>query len=356
MNILDTYCPLAFGGFDTKSCAICCRINTKKGYYTFSEMNQDPTIQELRQSLLNGIKHPACKLCWDEEALGKISMRQEKLTLDDSTKVSLRHLVINSGNSCNLACRTCNADQSSTHIIENTIKLKHDKDYYPIIKTDTNSLLTEDYSDIRHINVLGGEPFLNLEHTKVLEHIISIGKSSTCNLSYNTNATQKISKKLINIFEQFESVGIVFSIDAIGEQFEYIRTGAIWSATEDNIKNLLNLAVKKINFQVHITISALNVLYLTELCTWLEQHNLPYSYDIAYEPECYSFQIFTDSQKKQLLETINIDKFGMVAKHIQQSNHNSKALEQFWQEIDWTNKYWQLDFNHYLPKLAKLLT
>lgn len=356
MNSLDTYCPLAFGGFDTKSSAICCKIDTKKGYYTFNEMNQDPEIIELRKSLIEGIKHKACALCWEEEALGKVSMRQERLPLDNSTKVSLRHLVINSGNSCNIACRTCNAYQSSTHIIENTIKFNYSKDYYPIFKTDIENLLTEDYSDIRHINVMGGEPFLNLEHTKVLEHIISIGKSSTCNLSYNTNATQKISKKLINIFEQFESVGIVFSIDAIGKQFEYIRTGAIWSATEDNIKNLLNLAVKKINFQVHITISALNVLYLPELCTWLEQNNLPYSYDIAYGPECYSFQIFTDSQKKQLLETINIDKFGMVAKHIQQSNHNSKALEQFWQEIEWTNKYWQLDFNRYLPKLAKLLT
>ena len=81
---------------------------------------------------------PACKTCHDVELAGGRSKRQkdsfyntdvDKSTKPDGTiKVDLRNVEIRLGNYCNLRCRSCNAE-SSTSWITDYMKLKDEVNF-----------------------------------------------------------------------------------------------------------------------------------------------------------------------------------------------------------------------------------
>jgi len=361
----DTYCSLAFTGFDNRVKSVCCWAKYfDNKYESFAELETSTEVKEMRQALLRGEKHSACRDCWRYEELGTRSMRQDFTAYKPLTELEqelatakLKHLVIDSGNVCNLACRTCDPQSSSGHWKEKeSIAKKRQQEIKVFIKkTDTDTLLAEDYSAISQISVLGGEPFQNLDHIRVLEKIVSIGRAGQCVLQYTTNATIKLPEKLKILFSQFKEVQFTLSIDAVGEKFSYIRTNGVWSDVVENLAELRQLPNSRLS--VHPTISALNVLYLDELYQWFDDEGLPSQPVFVEGPWQYSFGIFKKHQKDQLLDKLQKSKFDQTAliEHIKSCSYQPMAKRIFNESIEDTQEFKDLDINDYLPELISLL-
>ena len=364
-----TYCSLAFAGFDNREKSVCCFAKLNKKYNSFTEIQNSQELKTLQNDLLNGVKNKSCAVCWDWEEYGATSMRgnfifgksNEDLKNEVQNK-KLKHLVIDSGNVCNLSCRMCGPGWSTGWFKESNARGVETFNKEDVVKTDIEALMQEDYSELRSVEILGGEPFMNLEHLKIIKRIIDSGNARRCNLSYTTNGTHRPSPLILDYFKQFYQVVLNLSIDATGKLFSYIRTGGNWEVILSNFKFLRYAQQKYDNLLLtcHPTIGALNVLQLDELWSWFSEQNLIDRYlqtTFVVDPKHYSFSIFNDKQKNDLIKKLNNSNHNLnpVVKAVQDSTFDYQAREQFFKEIDFTEKYKKLNSNEYLQPLVNFL-
>lgn len=372
----ETFCTYAFGGYASHEKWICCAGNGN--FASFAEVNQSNEIHDLRQALRQGKRHSRCAVCWDAEAAGNASARSVgienrswHLIQQDLEQTKLRHLWIDSGSVCNLACRICQPKYSSSLYKEH--KDRYGEVTVPITKTNVEYLITEDFSQIENIIILGGEPFLNLDYCAVLEEIIRQGRADQCKLVFFSNGTVRPSARVLEILSQFLQVVVFFSIDAVGDQFGYVRTNGVWQQVLDNIDYLYAAGIPQLQQNFHITVSALNVLYLDELLAWIayyygtgpsaptviaramDEHRITYM--VTERPPHYSFGIFTDAQREQVLAQLESSQFDLqgIVNQIKTYQHTPAHTEKFWSETAWTEQYKGLAVDQYLPRLTKLL-
>lgn len=369
---LKTYCSLPFSGFDSRVGHVCCwtaSIDWHNRFSNFSQCVNSDIVKKLQQDLIAGVKNPLCKTCWAYEEVGVTSLRQTYLLNKTEPEINreidsqlLKYLVLDSGNVCNLSCRTCWPESSSSLIKEFQAKAEKLKIYNfqsKIKHVDLELLKNQNFNFIETISVLGGEPFQNLDHLDLLEHIIDLGRSSQCKLYYSTNGTVPINDRLKEIFSKFQTVDLSLSIDAVGLPFEYIRTNGRWAFTEQNINNMIELSKKHPNIVLsgHPTISCLNVLYLDPLFEWYSKNNLYWIPGFCANPREYSFDIFDLRQRQFIIEKLEKSKFdtSAVIKQIQQSTFDNASLELFFQQVEFTKEYKKLDAVEFLPELMNLL-
>jgi len=382
---LKTYCSNPWTKFDTQARSFCCK-NSQVGHITFhsfKEIQKSSVVKKLKYDLLNGIKNPICNECWKEEQAGKKSMRQivldhksEQELKEEITINKIKHLVLHSGTTCNLACRTCSPHCSSTHIVETknrTIQwleknysLENNKQLkmlssVEVYKPDYSTIIEEDFSSLKTIEILGGEPLLNTEHFQILEKIVEQGHANKCIITYVTNGTKTLSKKYLEILSSFAEVHIIFSIDATEKQFEYIRTGASWSLVAQNINDIREKtkSFDKIYFMIHPAISVLNIMYLEELFDWIHNEKFHHHYDIVFTPVYYSFALFNEKQKSLIYSHYSDTKYEHIIYPIldimKNTKHMPKVNVNFWSEIAWTEEYHNMKLADYLPRLDNLL-
>jgi hypothetical protein len=87
---------------------------------------------------------------------------------------------------------------------------------------------------------------------------------------YNTNGTQRVSDKILKLWEQCKLVELYFSIDDIGGRFDYQRTGAEWNQVVDNLKWYTDNMPHNHMFNVNCVWGYLNLFYLNELVDWYQ--------------------------------------------------------------------------------------
>ena len=243
----------------------------------------------------------------------------------------------------------------------------------PITKTNVAYLISEDFSQIENIMILGGEPFLNLDYCAVLEEIVRQGRAGQCTLVFFSNGTVHPNARVLELLAQFSQVVLYFSTDAVGDQFGYVRTNGIWSQVLDNINYIASAGITQLEQNFHITVSALNVMYLDELLTWMANYYGPdqdpsnviaramaehrITYMVTNRPAHYSFGIFTDDQRQQVLTHLERSAFDLqgITNQIKNYSHTPAHAEKFWTEIAWTEQYKGLAIEQYLPRLVNIL-
>lgn len=362
MHDNSTYCSLSTSAWDDRNNSMCCFANLPH-FKNFEQMHNSSEVKQLKQDLRKGIKNPICKICWDTEESGMLSMRQQSLrnegrqktASDISKEISenkLKYLIFDTGTQCNFACRTCGPWSSTGHAKE--WKEKHGQNW-PQKVVDLNAILEQDLSEVKNIEVLGGEPFVNLEHLKVID---KIKESKPYWLTYTTNGSVKLRQDILDKFNNFKAVNICLSIDAIGKPFEYIRTLGKWSSVENNIDSLLEqkLIYKHLSVNCHITVSALNILYLKDLLDWCDEKKLTYDFTYAYDPKEYSFDIFDDTEKQQIKSYLTDDaRCKPLISYMDKSSFDNTERERFKASVEFTKKYRKLDLQEYLPRLYTLI-
>jgi sulfatase maturation enzyme AslB (radical SAM superfamily) len=225
-------------------------------------------LQTVRNSWSQGVWPQACNNCKQNENQGLISRRQGSNSWyrdNDmyNTDVELVRLDYWTGNLCNLACVICGPEFSSVWKQELN---------YPTSskKTIVNNFWTSvDTSNLRYVHFNGGEPLLSKEHVKFLH---ALPNKNLIHINYNTNGTVLPNQELIDLWSQYKLVQIDFSIDDIGQRFEYQRYPAKWADIVENLQWFIDHAPHNCMFAVNTTVSILNQHNLNNLNQWLQEN------------------------------------------------------------------------------------
>lgn len=280
------FCPLPFGHTrisPTGDYQVCCCHFTPEEHKTSITKTDHVTwlaseyVNEVRTSFLEDKKHPGCNKCWHDEASGIPSYRQRvlseyKILGVDNTSRQAVNVELCMGNLCNLTCVMCNEESSSAILAENKrigIAKTDQADFRWTDQADEN-LQKLINSDIRVLNIRGGEPLYNKHLLKLLQNIPE-AQCRRMMLHITTNATVW-NDAWQQVLQKFKLVRIMFSIDAVEDLYEYIRYPASWATVQKNVE--LMLAQPNFKCMVNCVVQNLNIASLSKLLSWCQQYNL----------------------------------------------------------------------------------
>ena len=315
----------------------------------FKEIQDSKYMHRLRQSFLAGQRPATCRKCWNEEDAGRTSKRMHTLdrlkhVIDDNDWTSdakpLMFLDLKLGNICNLKCRICgswSSSQFATEEINDTPPEKRKSSYayqmlragaWPRENQQFWQQIDESLSDIRYIEFTGGEPFMIQEHFDMLRGIVDRGIAHNVEIHYNTNGTI-FPQNAREIWQHFKTVEIAFSIDDLGDRFEYQRTNARWDEVQENIEKFFELKrylPTIIQLQVCTTVNVFNVLYIDQVARWLEHRPFNFVYWNMMHDAWYFSIANLPAQSKQA-----------IADHLRTAHVPDKFRKEFDRIIDFMN-------------------
>ena len=214
--------------------------------------------------------HQECKKCRNEEQYKERSYRLAGLNtipvgLPDN---KVAWLDIQADITCNGGCLTCSPDYSSfwrSELSRNNEFAFRDSNLN--LEKHVNEIFAQlDTSELRLIQFLGGEPFLSDTDTIALP---MIANPEICEIKYTTNGSVYPQDARIKQWEKFKSVMINFSIDGVGQRFEYQRYPLKWDKVEKNILKLINEADSNVRFHINHTVTPFNIYYYQEFLDWV---------------------------------------------------------------------------------------
>lgn len=318
-------------------------------------------INEVKSSMLSGQRPAACNKCWRIEDNNLKSDRQIKNeTLDFYTNIDLEQLIeecrqeknktihykIDTSNTCNAACTTCNGKFSNTW---NKLLKKHDlpagKDW-KISPDQTTDWV--DYVHAKSISFRGGEPFLSDTNFYILEQLIA-HNNTDCFVSFVTNGSFSLSRRQKEILSKFPNLNFCFSIDGIGPVFEYLRWPLKWSDIENNISWCQH---NNITVSASYTLNNVNLLYHSQTIQWFLDHNINYLTNPVYLPVYFKPQSLPIHAKQQLAQRPDSD---VLAPWLTHSSVDERMFERFQVEIAKQDSMKNISIRDYLPELAELL-
>jgi organic radical activating enzyme len=141
----------------------------------------------------------------------------------------------------------------------------------PIIDPIDRILSLIDIQKTRRILFLGGEPFLSETDMKVLP---LIDRPELVDLQYTTNGSIYPSSRHVELWSKFKSVLINFSLDGIGNRFNYIRYPLKWDLVEQNMLSMMKEFPANVKFKSNHTVNILNLYYHQEFDNWYQQFDL----------------------------------------------------------------------------------
>jgi hypothetical protein len=292
--------------------------------HSIDEAWNSARIIKLRENLYNGIKAPECKVCWDQESRGEWSVRKAADMAKDDDYPNIQETIdrsaangfvvddfpkyyqIQTGNMCNLACKMCHSDYSTTYgdfykelypdnvnqnkynFLDNDNKGNTHRSAEPARYTwpkdiGLKALLDDEKTPhVKRLFLSGGEPTIILENLDFLEHLVETGKSKKIHLIVITNST-KINPRFAEVIKHFSRTTLTLSIDAIGGPIEIQRYPADWERIDKNIIQYAELAKNNSGVQIafNTVVSCLTLPTLDELLFYIAKQRKKYNITFA---------------------------------------------------------------------------
>lgn len=344
-----TFCVLPFYAAEYPDETPCCL------------MSGEESLKEVQQQMLSGQRPKSCKKCWKLEDAGLKSDRLLKNeTLDHFSNIDLEQLItqsrlerneiihykIDTSNTCNAACVTCNGDSSSAwNKLQHKNNLPAQKNW-KILPDQTVDWIN--YSSAKSLSFRGGEPFLSDTNFYILEQLIQ-HNNTDCFVSFVTNGSFSLNTRQKKILAKFKNLNFCFSIDGIGPVFEYLRWPLKWADIENNISWC---KTNNVEVSVSYTLSNINLLYHTTTTQWFSSHNINYLINPVYVPEHFRPESLSAEIKQQLGQHNNSDAIGQWLVH---SPDDDQLFAKFQLEIAKQDSMKNIAVKDYLPELAALL-
>ena len=274
---------------------------------TLEEAWNSGYMRNVLKMMLRGEKPASCLKCYKEEEAGHLSKRNWETeywgkrydidelvaeTKDDGTiPPKIRYIDLRMGTKCQLSCVMCSPHDSSGWIkdwnaiypeIQNE-KLKNTSQWHNKGKNHGASYnwhlnnprfwneLMDQVPHMYQLYFAGGESLIIDEHYDLLEECIKRGYASKIELRYNSNAVEW-RDDLFDLWAEFKRVRFHYSIDAYGEQNDYIRYPTNWKHQED-VFHILDNTTDNVEITTATTIMALNIAYLPEFVQWKVNQN-----------------------------------------------------------------------------------
>lgn len=295
--------------------------------HTLKEAWNGPSLQKVRLELIAGETPETCQYCWEREnsdhSKGS-SMRMDFLeripidTISDRIEEAKQNngvisknpfdFQIMSGNLCNLSCKMCTPQYStsfskfytnkgindfdeiifSKNYIPNQLEKQHFNQTYDWPNTNPlNKILEPYYQDIKSIFLIGGEPTIIDGTFKFLQKMIYLGYSKSIYPFISTNCTN-INKELLNLLDEFDSTGINLSLDGMDEIAYIQRTPSNWKRIQQNVDQIMEwnlLRTKKYtNITIHSVITSLNIHHIPIFWRYMIDKYSKYNFSISFMP------------------------------------------------------------------------
>ena len=336
-------------------------------------IQQTEFMEQLRERFRNGERPDGCSNCWAEEDAGKTSKRMNsiykmKTSLMDWTPNSepkLQFIDFKLGNVCNLKCRICGSWSSSKwaqeeldygenpvarkNLTEGGWPKKHPK-FFEDVK--------DDLADAEYFEFTGGEPFMIKNHFKILEYCVEKGYAKNQDIHYNTNGTQLPPSEIFDLWRHFKRVEIAFSIDDVGEQFEYQRHPAKWKEVNYNLNQFKILQTQNMEFQICSTINIFNIFSLAKLNLWVRQFEPKFFYvNTCFDPDVFNIQTLPNQIKNIVNERYSdLKDFEGTLRYMNLQDRDTEEIrEQRKQRILLADQYRKENFADTFPLLNKVL-
>lgn len=246
----------------------------------------------------------ACANCVRKERDGMNSYRNFFNSNSVTEKDSIVFLDIRNTNLCNLKCRVCGPYYSSQWASELGLPapIQHSdiSDFYSVFCTN----------HLRWIYFAGGEPLINPDHWKILDKLSISEQSKNVSLLYSTNLTtikykDRSLTDLLDLWEKFEKVELMVSIDGIGRTFEMMRSGADWKDVESNLDKVCAAKSPRINLLINCVLSSLNIWGLKDLTRYFYDRGIPVNFILITSQNYHSLSAIPDALKDQAIEIID---------------------------------------------------
>lgn len=343
---------------------------------SLEEIWNSSTRKKLLQDLENGIENPTCNICWVEERLGRESKRQRENRKEFSIKDTPQMLDLKLGNTCNLRCRTCNPDSSSSWVTEwyDIYQIHHQSktDFLQKYKTirniysPTNEKLWQTLEDwipkCLMIDFYGGEPLLIERSWDILKRCVAEGHSKNQELHFNTNATLFLTDEQIDTIRQFKQVNISLSIDGIEQKFEYMRYPGKWDIVSDNIEKYSQLMQNNTNIRVDFcyTVSILNIWDIVEFDLFVK-NNYPFMgiyYNMLFTPKHFSITMIPEDLKILVRDRLlnYSEKMSEITNILFQEKHDGAQLSILFESLNKHDNYRKNYFKESFPEWHSILT
>lgn len=304
-------------------------------------------MRNVRKMMLRGEKPPSCLKCFKEEEAGHLSKRNweteywgnrynlnelANATSDNgSVEPKIRYIDLRMGTKCQLSCVMCSPHDSSGWI-------KDWNDIYPKIENKNlkgtsgwdnkgrnhgasynwhknnprfwNELM-EQIPNMYQLYFAGGESLVIDEHYELLEECIKRGHAKNIELRYNSNAVEW-RDDLFDLWAEFKRVRFHYSIDAYGEQNDYIRFPSKWEHQEEVFWKL-DSTPDSVEITTATTIMLLNVAYIPEFVEWKVNQGFKkinkwplgaggINMHFAYWPPQLNLKVLPEKTKKQITD------------------------------------------------------
>lgn len=369
----------------------CCEFKGSIGNaseQSLEDIWNNPEIKTIRKKMLTNEKPQECTKCHTKEFYGRDSLRNSLnrsfgshitkiYNADYSCEYELVYLDARFNNLCNLSCRSCDPEYSSSWhkpAVELGIIAKdtpvfskagrHNGDLLDQIKEHVNS--------IQRIYFAGGEPLIIEEFYQLLEELDRAGRHDV-ELIYNTNLTKNHLKDryIIDYWKNFKNITIGASLDAEYTRAEYLRCGTNWEDVIEFRQQILQHR-PDIDFYISATTSMINALHVADFHrSWVElqliepaDFNIQLLFDPAYMSVCNAPDSLKEKIRKKYANHLKwlrpLDKLGRATfgfesllKHMdKQNSHFDRKL--FWNNVNSLDSYHNTDLLAVFPELEDL--
>jgi len=316
----------------------------------------------------------SCQDCYDAESAGVQSQRLRfNEVFKDVTPLSTqpRILIIKPGNVCNLACRMCNPETSSSwysdaykiavkregvteSFAKYTKNFEHIRNGFNKDNINFWSDLAEWLPGLVFLDIYGGEPFLSKELFDTLDKSPNPKNTS---LQLHTNITI-YNEQYLEILSRYKSVRIGLSIDShIPAQLNYIRHPVDANQLLENLHKFKEFFIDHSNVDLNITltINNLNIFNIDEIYSSLLKYNIGIGINFVNYPVEYDIRILPNNVKSSILENNPNFKKHYDNYLLQDIKGSETYLEKFWQITLDLDQFRNQSFETAFPDYYKIL-
>jgi organic radical activating enzyme len=260
--------------------------------------------KEQRRLMLNNERPNECSYCWVMEDNGKLSDRHYRsgeswaqkdfgkiVSADWQDDIIPSYVEVNFNHACNLSCSYCSPQFSSTWAQEverwggyPTTTIHNDPSHFvgrnrPIPTREDNPYVDafwkwwpELYPELEHFRMTGGEPMLDKNTYRVFDYVLANPSPKLhLNVTSNFSVDEKSWNKYLSYVKQLcdgekiEHFMQYVSLDAWGDQAEYIRHGLDFNLLWDRVNQFLTEIPGRNSITFIVTMNNLSVTSLGSL-------------------------------------------------------------------------------------------
>jgi hypothetical protein len=228
---------------------------------------------------------PECSFCKNIESRGikspRLQVADNPIAIlgvhPNSEPTDITSLELQIDTECNSACLICGEHNSSTWQKYNVGKITGKQIFNKSIdlniklRTESRFKKLKENIQLDKINLLvflGGEPLGNDLHKEMILEIKKVKSLNSISVRYITNASKTPDDETVQLWREMKNVGIVFSLDGIGEHFNYLRWPLQWDQVEKNIKYFLDLKLPNMSPRISSAINPFNIFYYDRYLAW----------------------------------------------------------------------------------------